>query len=216
MSHCGDIYENRVTGEYAVVLRGSEDRGDGPGIVHLTARPGAAVVGEHFHPSIRERFTVLSGRLDARIAGHPLSLAPGQSAIAEPGVAHDWWNSSRTDEAKVLVEIDAAADAGNADPNRFELLIGMLFGLANDGKVDAKGRPLPLQAAVIAREFADVVVFTHPPPAVQQILLAVLAPIGKALGYKAIDPAYCRPHGHVDPPGEMLAAAGLTSGRPVQ
>lgn len=213
MSHCGDIYENKVTGEYAVVLRGSEDRGDGPGIVHLTARPGAAVVGEHFHPSIREKFTVLSGHLDARIAGRPLSLDPGQSATAEPGIAHDWWNSSGTEEAHVLVEIDAAIDAGNADPNRFELLIGMLFGLANDGKVDWKGRPSPLQAAVIAREFADVVVFTHPPPAVQRLLLALLAPIGQALGYKAIDPAYCRPHGHVDPPGDMLAAAGLPSGR---
>ena len=50
MSRCGDIYENRVTGEYAGECRGTEDRGDGPGIAHLTARPGAAVVGEHFHP----------------------------------------------------------------------------------------------------------------------------------------------------------------------
>ena len=49
MSRCGDIYENKVTGEYAVILRGTEDRGQGPGIAHLTARPGAAVVGEHFH-----------------------------------------------------------------------------------------------------------------------------------------------------------------------
>jgi hypothetical protein len=44
MSRCGDVYENKVTGEYGVILRGTEDRGQGPGIVHLTARPGAAVV----------------------------------------------------------------------------------------------------------------------------------------------------------------------------
>ena len=44
MSRCGDVYENKVTGEFAVILRGTEDRGQGPGIVHLTARPGAAVV----------------------------------------------------------------------------------------------------------------------------------------------------------------------------
>ena len=211
MSRCGDIYENQVTGEYAVVLRGSEDRGDGPGVVHLTARPGAAVVGEHFHPTIREKFTVLRGRLDARIAGRTLSLAPGQSAIAEAGVIHDWWNSSKTDEAHVLIEIDAAANAINADPNRFELLIGMLFGLANDGKVDGKGRPSPFQAAVIAQEFSDVVVFTHPPPAIQRVIIGFLAPLGKALGYRAIDAVYCRPHGHVDPPQELLAAAGLAA-----
>ena len=84
MSRCGDVYENKVTGEYAVVLRGSEDRGEGPGIVHLTARPGAAVIGEHLHPYMIERFTVVSGRLDARIAGKAQSLGPGQSAIAGP------------------------------------------------------------------------------------------------------------------------------------
>ena len=31
MSRCGDVYENKVTGEYVVVLRGTEDRGTGPG-----------------------------------------------------------------------------------------------------------------------------------------------------------------------------------------
>ena len=62
MSRCGDVYENKVTGEYAVVLRGTEDRGQGPGIAYLTARPGAAVVGEHFHPYMIEKFIVVSGR----------------------------------------------------------------------------------------------------------------------------------------------------------
>ncbi|MDG4884395.1 cupin domain-containing protein [Mesorhizobium sp. WSM4884] len=193
-----------------MILRGTEDRGDGPGIAHLTARPGAAVVGEHFHPFMVEKFTVLSGRLDARIAGRTLSLGPGQSATAEAGVAHDWWNASKTEEAHVLVEVRQAGGAAHIDPNRFELLIGMLFGLANDGRVDRKGRPYPLQAAVIAKEFADVVVFTRPPPAVQRIAIGILAPLGRWLGYQAIIPAYCKPHAHVTPAAYVLAAAGLT------
>jgi quercetin dioxygenase-like cupin family protein len=210
MSRCGDIYENRITGEYAVVLRGSEDRGDGPGIAHLTARPGAAVVGEHFHPFMTERFTVLKGTLDARIAGQAMSLAAGQSVAVAPGVPHDWWNSSKTDEVQVIVEVDAAPGAAHIDPNRFEMLIGTLFGLANDGKVDRKGRPGPLQGAVIASEFADIIVFTSPPPAVQKVALGVLAPLGRLLGYRAIDPRYVKPHGHIAPPPDMLAAAGLS------
>ncbi|PAP97619.1 MAG: cupin domain-containing protein [Mesorhizobium sp.] len=212
MSRCGDVYENKVTGEYAVILRGTEDRGEGPGIVYLTARPGAAVVGEHFHPNMIERFTVFSGRLNACIAGKTFSLGPGQSATAEAGVAHDWWNSSKTDEAQILIEIERAHGADHIDPNRFELLIGMLFGLANAGKVDNKGRPSPLQAAVIAREFADVIVFTRPPPAVQRVALGILAPLANLLGYRAIDPSYCRPHGHVTPAPEILALAGLPAG----
>jgi mannose-6-phosphate isomerase-like protein (cupin superfamily) len=209
MSRCGDIYENRVTGEYAIILRGTEDRGDGPGIAHLTARPGAAVVGEHFHPHIVERFTVLRGRLNARIGDRVLTLEPGHSATAEPGVPHDWWNASNTDEAHVLVEVDKAPGADNIDSNRFEMLIGMLFGLANDGKVDRKGRPNPLQGALIAREFADVIVFTHPPPAVQRVLFVILAPIATLLGYKAIYPDYCKPHARTSPDPEILKAAGL-------
>ena len=212
MSRCGDVYENRVTGEYAVILRGSEDRGEGPGIAHLLARPGAAVVGEHFHPYIVEKFTVLSGRLDARIAGKTMVLGPGQSATVEPGVAHDWWNSSKTDAAQVLVEVAVASGTAEIDPDRFEMLIGMLFGLANDGLVDGKGRPSLLQAAVIAREFADVIVFTKPPPAVQRVAFGVLAPLARLLGYRAIIPAYCKPHARVTPSAEALAAAGLSAG----
>jgi hypothetical protein len=139
-----------------------------------------------------------------------MSLKPGQSAVIQPGVAHDWWNSSKTEETHVLVEVAAAANGAHIDANRFEMLIGMLFGLANDGKVDRKGRPGPLQGAMIAKEFADIVVFTNPPPAVQKIALGVLTPLGKLLGYQAIIPGYVRPHGHITPPAEMLAAAGLS------
>jgi mannose-6-phosphate isomerase-like protein (cupin superfamily) len=211
MSRCGDVYENRVTGEYAVILRGSEDRDNGPGIACLTARPGAAVVGEHFHPHMAERFSVLSGTLDARIDGKLVRLSAGQSATILPGFAHDWWNSSRTESAEVLVEVELAEDAQHIDPNRFELLIGMLFGLANDGKTDRKGRPFPLQGAVILKEFSDIIVFTKPPPAVQRLAISVLAPLGTLFGYQAIEPRYCRPHGHVTPEARVLAAARLTS-----
>jgi mannose-6-phosphate isomerase-like protein (cupin superfamily) len=209
MSRCGDVYENRVTGEYALILRGTEDRGDGPGVAHLTARPGAAVVGEHYHPFIAEKFTVLSGRLDARIAGRTLSLGPGESASAPAGVVHDWWNSSKTEPAEVIVEIERAPGAEHFDADRFELLIGMLFGLANDGKVDSKGRPSPLHGALIAQEFADTVVFTHPPQAVQKAAIGLLAPIARMLGYRAIIPAYCKPHGRATPSPAVLAAVGL-------
>jgi hypothetical protein len=32
MSRCGDVYENKVTGEYAVILRATEDRGWAPAL----------------------------------------------------------------------------------------------------------------------------------------------------------------------------------------
>jgi mannose-6-phosphate isomerase-like protein (cupin superfamily) len=207
MPRLGDVYENPVTGEYAVVLRGSDDRGHGPLTVHLTARPNAAVVGEHVHPDFEERFMVVRGRLAARIAGEETVLHPGERATVPPGTPHDWWNPSDVEDADVLVEVHPAR--ANADVSRFELMIANLFGLARDGKVDRKGRPKPLQAAVLAREFADVIVFTRPPRPVQHIALAVLAPIGALLGYRAIDPTSSHPLGQVTPDPEILAAAGL-------
>ena len=209
MSRFGDVYENKVTREYAVVLRGSEDCGDGPAIVHLTARPGAAVVGEHIHPHMRERFTVIGGTLEARIAGRVHSLGPGQAATVEAGIAHDWWNASASEDAHVLIEIDGAAGAHDFDLSRFEVLIGTLFSLANEGKVDRKGRPSPLQGALIAQEFADVIVFTRPPRAVQRVAIGILAPIGKLLGYQATEERYRRPHGRTTPDPDIVRAAGL-------
>jgi quercetin dioxygenase-like cupin family protein len=211
MPRCGDVFENRATGEYAVILRGSEDRGDGPIVAHLLVRPGGAVTGEHVHPFLNERFTVLRGRLDARVEGQDMSLGPGQSVLVKAGVAHDWWNSSPTEDAHVLVEIAVApeAEAGKVDLGRFELMIANLFGLANDGKLGRNQRPPLLQAAVFAQEFFDMIVFTRPPVVVQRVLFAVMAPIGRRLGYRAIEPRYARPHGQVTPKPWAQAAAGL-------
>ena len=208
MSRCGDVYENRVTGEYAVILRGTEDRGDGPGMAHLKVRRGGAVVGEHIHPHIVESFTLIRGQLEAKIDGKVTSLEPGVRTTVAPNVPHDWWNASSAD-VHVLVEVAPAPGSRHIDANRFEMMIGTLFGLANDGKVDKKGRPTPLQAALILREFSDIVVFTSPPPAVQRVLFGLLAPIATALGYKALEPRYLRPHGHVTPDPEAMKAAGL-------
>jgi quercetin dioxygenase-like cupin family protein len=206
MSRYGDVYENKVTREYAVVLRGTEDRGGGPMIVHLTARPGAAIIGEHVHPNLRERLTVVSGTLEVEIAGTLHRLGPGQSAVIEAGVAHDWWNPSGDEDAHILVELESSPGAAAGKLARFERMIANLFGLANDGKVDAKGRPSPLQAAVMAQEFADVVVFTQP----SRAIVNVLAPLARFLGYKATYPEYSKPHGHVTPDAEIVVASVLT------
>lgn len=67
MASRGDVYENQVTGERAVVLRGDLDGGGLPALVHLTVKPNGAVAGEHVHPAMDERFEVVSGQLQTRI-----------------------------------------------------------------------------------------------------------------------------------------------------
>jgi quercetin dioxygenase-like cupin family protein len=202
MSRRGDVYENHVTGERAVVLLGDEDpEADGRSIVHLTVHPGGAVVGEHIHPAIAEHFTVLSGELGTRIAGVARRLGPGEDASVPAGVAHDWWNSGHGD-ASVVVELTPL------DP-RFEMMIATLFGLANAGKTNAKGLPPAPQLALVAQEFDDVMQFTKPPRIVQRAAFGVLGAIGRRQGLKGIYPEYLKPHGHETPDPRALEVAGL-------
>ena len=87
MSRCGDLSENKVTGEQAVVLRGDQDSHGQSALVHLTARPHAAVVGEHLHPQRTERFRVIVGRLGMRIVGVERTLVAGQDWRGRPRVS---------------------------------------------------------------------------------------------------------------------------------
>jgi quercetin dioxygenase-like cupin family protein len=76
-SHAGDVFLNPVTGERSVVLVGT---GDGKGdrlAVRLHVAPGGAVVGEHYHPTITERFRVLAGRIEVSLDGRRDTLGPG-------------------------------------------------------------------------------------------------------------------------------------------
>ena len=181
MSRAGDVVENPVTGERVVVRVGTEESGGNLLVVEGYIRPGGRVTGEHVHPAIEETFTVVGGRVGFRLDGRESIAEPGQRLHAPAGTAHDWWNAGE-DEAHVVVEISPAA--------RFEEMVANLFGLARDGKTNARGMPNLLQGAVFAREFSDVLHFTRPPLAVQKALFGVLAPLARLLGYRGSYPEY--------------------------
>ena len=71
-------------------------------------------------------------------------------------------------------------------------MIETLFGLARLGHTSGKGMPNPLQLALFAQEFSDVIVFRSPPPAVQRALFGALAPIARWRGYRATYPQLSR------------------------
>ena len=57
----GEVWENPITGERAKILELSYENPEGRATAELTAAAGARVVREHFHPALKERFTVLEG-----------------------------------------------------------------------------------------------------------------------------------------------------------
>jgi quercetin dioxygenase-like cupin family protein len=179
----GEVWENPVTGERATILELSYMNPEGRATAELTALVGARVVGEHCHPALVERFTVLEGELTLKVDGQTSVLREGESAVIEAGVWHDWWNASDRD-ARARVEITPG--------ERFGHMVETLFGLARLGHVNAKGMPSLLQLALIGQEFSDVVVFRKPPPAVQRALFGLLAPIARWRGYRATYPQLSR------------------------
>ena len=184
MSRSGEVLINPVTGERAVVRVGTEEGGDPEHmVVDLYVEPGGAVAGEHVHSEMHERFQVLSGRVGFRVAGAEQVAGPGEGADVPAGTPHDWWNAGE-EVAHVEVEVRGATIAP------FEDLLITLFGLAHEGKTNAKGLPGVLQLAVIAREYRDVFRLTKPPAFVQSALFGPLAAIGRARGLRASYPQH--------------------------
>jgi quercetin dioxygenase-like cupin family protein len=179
----GEIWENPVTRERATILELPHRNPEGRAVAELTALAGARVVGEHRHPAILERFTVLEGELTVKKDGETSLLRKGESATIEPDIWHDWWNASGRD-ARVRVEVTPG--------ERFSHMVETLFGLARSGHTDARGMPDPLQLAVFALEFRDAMVLRSPPPAVQRVIFGALAPIARWRGYRATYPQFSR------------------------
>jgi quercetin dioxygenase-like cupin family protein len=182
----GEVYENRIQGDRFVVREGSVDT-DGKRLVgDLYVRPGGRVAGRHTHAYITERFEVLAGSVRFHIDGREELARPGEPVEVRPGVVHDWWNVGDA-QAHVRVDIRPA--------ERFELMIENLYGLANDGKTNARGVPRLLPLALFAREFRHEGEFISPPRIIQRLLFGALAPLARARGYRAINPEYLGPNG---------------------
>jgi quercetin dioxygenase-like cupin family protein len=177
----GNIFENPVTGEYGYIRIGTEETNGELLVADLRIRPGGAISGEHFHRTITERFTVVSGKIGYKLGGKTGVAQAGATLELPVGIPHDWWNAG-TEEARVIVQIRPAA--------RFVQMVTTLFGLAKEGKTNEKGMPNLLQLAVISDEFKDVIQFVKPPVWVQSLLFGLLAPLGRLLGYRVTYPQH--------------------------
>jgi len=192
----GQVFDNPITGEHVVVLT---DPYTNPGralVTELTARPGARVSGPHIHPVSIERFHVVRGTVRFAIGGTERLLGPGEYAEVPEGVVHDWWQVG-DEEARVVVEV--------APGDRFAEIARTMIGLVRDGKGTRRGGPSFLQLAVIMREYHGVFVMASPPPWVQRLLFAALAPVGRLMGLRASYPKYLESADIEEPAAEALA-----------
>jgi quercetin dioxygenase-like cupin family protein len=179
----GELWENPITRERVKHLELPWQNPDRRSVVELTALAGSRVVGEHRHPNMVERFTVLRGELTVRLDGKTSVLGEGQTAEVRPGHWHDWWNAA---------DVDALVRSEVIPAERFMHGAETLFGLARLGYTNDKGMPDLLQMAMFAREFSDVIQLRNPRPLVQKIIFALLALVARPLGYRGTYPQLSR------------------------
>ncbi len=99
-------------------------------------RPGRRT-GEHVHPGMEERWTVLEGRAAFRIGAEERAAGPGETVIVPPGVPHVAWNPAE-EPARVRIEMRPAL--------RWRAFVERLFA--------AGGAPDPALLAEFRREVA--------------------------------------------------------------
>jgi len=175
---------NPVTGERIVFRKRARDTGGELMEMTLYLAPGGFIASPHVHPNQEERFEVGGSPVMFRVAGKERLYQPGETAIVPAGVPHVWWNASEHESA-TLVQFRPALDT--------ETFFETYFGLARDGRVNKKGLPNPLQMSVLARGYTREMAL--PPPA-QWILgpmAIVMAPVARALGYRARYDRYSGP-----------------------
>jgi quercetin dioxygenase-like cupin family protein len=138
--------------------------------VYCWFEPGAHLP-EHFHPTLEERWEVLDGTIELKLDGHWRSLADTDGPVrVGPYVRHEIRNSSGGPvraRAKVL-------PAGH-----LEEFLTEAAQAARDGVFTAGGLPTSLRNAVWIAAFAQrhrhETVMASPPPALQRIVLPILA-----------------------------------------
>ena len=173
-----------VTGERIVFRKRSRDTGGELLEMTLYLAPRGFIAAPHVHPNQEERFEVAGAPVIFKIAGKERLYQPGEVAIVAPGTPHVWWNPG-TEEAATLVQFRPALDT--------ETFFETFFGLAAAGKVGRNGLPNPLQMMVLARAYKREMQL---PPRAQRVLGPIsilLAPVGRALGFRGRYDEYSGP-----------------------
>jgi mannose-6-phosphate isomerase-like protein (cupin superfamily) len=138
--------------------------------VHCWLEPGAHLP-EHFHPTLEERWEVLDGTIQLKLDGHCRCLTVQDGPVRlGPDVRHEIRNTS---DRRVRARAEVLP-AGH-----LEAFLTEAAQAARHGVFTAGGLPTSLRHAVWIAAFAQrhrhETVMTSPPPAVQRIVLPLLA-----------------------------------------
>ncbi len=175
-----EVTEDPVLRMRSRFWRTTEDSGD---VLHVETwvDPGGGVT-PHVHPAMKERFEVVEGQPEF-LAGRRWNVAgPGDTVVVPPGTRHAFRNRSR--------EI-AHFVCHATPPCTLQEFLEDAAALSRAGGITRRALPRSidglLQAAVMAHHYRGMVTLLAPlpPPAIQRLVIPVLARAGERRGYRA-------------------------------
>jgi len=133
--------------------------------------PGGGIL-MHYHTTFTERFEVVDGELGINLNDEHLHLQAGQSVTVPTYAAHRFYNRS-SQRVTFLTEVRPA--------RQFEKNLRISYGLARDGKTDARGIPSNLLDLAVIFHFAETYIPGFP-DWMQRLPFAVLWLIVRLVG----------------------------------
>jgi mannose-6-phosphate isomerase-like protein (cupin superfamily) len=190
MAKAGQSISNPLSGQRLVFRTTARDTGGSYLEFEWFVEPFAGKYPpEHVHRVQVEQFDIISGRAKYRRGGLESEAGPGDTVDFPTNVPHihPW---SESDEPLHMRQITRCLHPNLRLLEAIEAVAETGFGLARDGKVGRDGLANVLQTAVLAEAVLPDVHQSQPPLAVQRVAVAILAPIGRFVGYRVQYPRY--------------------------
>jgi mannose-6-phosphate isomerase-like protein (cupin superfamily) len=144
------------------------------------AQSGAPAPALHVHPFQEERFQIIRGTVAFVMGSQTVVCHSGERVAVPAGIAHTFQNTGDA-EAEMFGEYRPGL------PETSRRFHEVYFALARAGLTDAQGMPAIWQIAVEMPLVSDHVRLASPPWPVQRVVLAMLRPIARLMGYRPYD-----------------------------
>ncbi len=165
---------NPLIGDRVTFLKTADETGGGYTLVEVTLQPGGGT-GLHYHVDYTESFTAVDGVLGIQLDDQELRLVPGEQAEVPLRRLHRFYNPGPT-PITFQTRITPA--------RQFEAMLRVAYGLATDGRCNAKGMPKNIWHLALLFELGETYL-PGLPLGVQRGLFGMLARIARRLGKDA-------------------------------
>lgn len=140
--------------------------------VHYTPAHGKPPA--HYHPRQQEHFEVMAGSITVQMNGDQRDYRAGESFDVPAGTVHAMWNAGES-TVQMKWQIRPAL--------KTQQFFEAIWGSYSDRKPGDTNSPNLLQSAVWMQAYSDEFRLVSPPPPIQKMVLGILAPLGRAMGY---------------------------------